>query len=334
MKKIFTLLVAMSMATSMIAQMHGAMKFAGVSTNTVNGQSTPTPSDTIQFAMNGMTSGNITFPEMKGMSTIPSFTVKDVAFTMDADHKVTFPEQTFSTTITVNNEEKTITGSSLSGSYNMADNSMTITAVFKYGKMPLELTYNITAYYVKPVTNSINVNVGGSYNYQNGNVTYNVRKYKDGDIEKVDVEIPEYSLENTLMGNLTLGTYTVKGLTYDETKGGYYHDYAGEGLKFHFKAEGGMMDADTDYEFLAGKNNNILVKYEGNKVTDIINNFQPGLMPFPITSTFYTTPSTGISSIKNAAKLADGKMYNLSGQLVGEDYKGIVIVNGKKYLKK
>lgn len=332
MKKIFTLLVAMSMATSMMAQMHGAMKFAGVSTNTVMGQSTPTPSDTIQFAMNGMTSGNITFPEMKGMSIIPSFTVKDITFTMGADHKVTFPEQTFSTTITVNNEEKTITGSSLSGSYNMADNSMTITAVFKYGKMPLELTYNITAYYVKAVTNSINVVVGGLYNYSNESVTYNVRKYKEGDVEKVDVEVPTYNLSGTVMGDLTLGTYTIKGLTYDETKGGFYRDYKNDGLTFHFKSTTGM---DKDYEFNPAKDNNILVKYNGTTPAYIVNNFQMGAMPFPISSTFGKDVTNGIDTVKaNAAKLADGKIYNLSGQLVGEDYKGIVIVNGKKYLKK
>jgi hypothetical protein len=29
-----------------------------------------------------------------------------------------------------------------------------------------------------------------------------------------------------------------------------------------------------------------------------------------------------------------GKMYNLQGQLVGDNYKGVVIINGKKFLKK
>ena len=31
---------------------------------------------------------------------------------------------------------------------------------------------------------------------------------------------------------------------------------------------------------------------------------------------------------------ADGAIYNLAGQRVGADYKGIVIVNGKKYVKR
>ncbi len=32
--------------------------------------------------------------------------------------------------------------------------------------------------------------------------------------------------------------------------------------------------------------------------------------------------------------MGDGKIYNLNGQMVDKYYKGVVIVNGKKYLKK
>lgn len=77
------------------------------------------------------------------------------------------------------------------------------------------------------------------------------------------------------MGNLTLGTYTVKGLTYDEEKGGFYRDYKNDGLSFHFTAEqNGNKTMDGDYEFNAQKDNNILVKYNGSKITDIVNTFQ------------------------------------------------------------
>lgn len=89
---------------------------------------------------------------------------------------------------------------------------------------------------------------------------------------------------------------------------------------------------DGDYSFNNAKDNNILVKYSGNNITDIVNTFQMGAMPFAIVSKF-DTQSTGITSIKNNRK-NDGKMYNLQGQEVSEGYKGIVIVNGKKYLKK
>ena len=33
-------------------------------------------------------------------------------------------------------------------------------------------------------------------------------------------------------------------------------------------------------------------------------------------------------------KIQNGQRYNLAGMRVGEDYKGIVIMNGRKYLQK
>ena len=252
---------------------------------------------------------------------------------MGDNHVISFADQTFASKVTVDGNEKAITGSSLSGTYNMADNSLTLKAVFKYGSMPFSTTYNIKAYFVKTVSSPITVNVGGAFNYTNKSVSYDVRKYMDGDVQKADVEISTYTLENTVMGNLTLGTYTVKGLTYDESKGGFYRDYKDDNLTFHFTAEnGGNKTMDGDYSFNSAKDNNILVKYSGNNITDIVNKFQMGAMPFAIESKF-DTQSTGITSIKNNS-MNDGKMYNLQGQEVSESYKGIVIVNGKKYLKK
>ena len=60
MKKIFTLLVAAFSATTMMAQMHGAMKFVGASTMQVSGMNLSNASDTVSFVMNDMTSGDIT----------------------------------------------------------------------------------------------------------------------------------------------------------------------------------------------------------------------------------------------------------------------------------
>lgn len=333
MKKIFTLIFATLMAGNIMAQMHGALRFAGASSVKVLTTNIENTSDTVKFEMASMSAGNITLPAMKGMATIPSFTIENVAFTMGDNHVISFADQPFASKVTVDGNEKVITGSSLSGTYNMADNSLTLKAVFKYGFMPFAMTYNIKAYYVKTVSSPITVNVGGAFNYANKSVSYDVRKYMDGDVQKLDVKISTYTLENTVMGNLTLGTYTVKGLTYDESKGGFYRDYKDDNLTFHFTAEnGGNKTMDGDYSFNNTKDNNILVKYSGNNITDIVNTFQMGAMPFAIISKF-DTQSTGITSIKNN-RTNDGKMYNLQGQEVSESYKGIVIVNGKKYLKK
>lgn len=335
MKKFLTLVFATMLAGNMMAQMHGALTFAGASTMSVLTQNTENASDTVKFEMASMSAGNITLPAMKGMETIPSFTIENVAFTMGENHVITMADQAFTSKVTVNGVEKNVTGSSISGTYNKADNSLTLKAVFQYGAMPFPMTYNIKSYYVKAVTSAINVNVGGMFPYANESVTYNVRKYMDGDVQKVDVEVPTYTLDNTLMGNLTLGTYTVKGLTYDEEKGGFYRDYKNDGLKFHFIAEkDGNKTMNGEYEFNTAKDNNILVKYNGSKITDIVNTFQMGAMPFGIVSSF-NSAATGISSVKNdVQKKNDGKMYNLNGQVVSESYKGVVIVNGKKYFKK
>lgn len=339
MKRIFTLLFAVLTATTIMAQMHGPMKFVGASKMSVSTMNIDNPSDTLLFAMNGMESGNITLPAMKGMQqTIPSFTISGAKFTLGENHVVTFADQTFSTKVKVDGAEKNITGSSLSGTYNMADNSLSLTVVFQYGKMPMSMTYSVKGYYVKAVSNPITVTVGGQFTYNNDNVTYELRRYKDGKTDKLDVTVPSYTLANTIMGDLTLGSYTVKGLVYDEAQGGYYRDYKNDGLKFHFTAvQGGKTTMDKDYEFAAEKPNNILVKYEGNDVSSIVNTFQVGTMPFGIVSVF-SGATTSINNITTTPShdlnTTSSVQYNLAGQRVDNNYKGIVIVNGKKYLRK
>lgn len=334
MKKIFTLVFATLMAGNMMAQMHGALSFAGASTANVLTVDVENASDTVRFEMVSTSAGNITIPQIvKDDFVIPSFTIENVAFAMGANHVITMDDQTFASKVIVDGKEKNITGSSLTGTYNMADNSLTLKAVFTYGSMPFDMSYDIKAYYIKPVASPITVNVGGAFEYANEGVTYNVRKYMEDDVQKLDVQIPTYTLDNTVMGNLTLGTYTVKGLTYDEEKGGFYRDYKNDGLTFHFTAENeGKKTLDGDYSFNDTKDNNILVKYNGNKVEDIINTFQMGAMPFAIVTKF-NSQATGITSVTSDKK-NDGRIYNLNGQVVDEYYKGVVIVNGKKYIKK
>lgn len=338
MKRIFTLLFAVLTATTIMAQMHGPMKFVGASNMKVSTMNIDNPSDTILFAMNGMESGNITLPAIKGMQTIPSFTISGAKFTLGENHVVTFADQTFSTKVKVDGAEKNITGSSLSGTYNMADNSLSLTVVFQYGKMPMSMTYSVKGYYVKAVSNPITVTVGGQFTYNNDNVTYELRRYKDGETDKLDVTVPSYTLANTIMGDLTLGSYTVKGLVYDEAQGGYYRDYKNDGLKVHFTAvQGGKTTMDKDYDFATDKDNNILVKYEGNNVSSIVNTFQVGTMPFGIVSVF-SGATTSIDDITTTPShdlnTTPSQQYNLAGQRVDNNYKGIVIVNGKKYLRK
>ena len=48
----------------------------------------------------------------------------------------------------------------------------------------------------------------------------------------------------------------------------------------------------------------------------------------------YGTDPSGIINVKKDAVKADGAIYNLAGQRVSKDYKGIVVKNGKKYITK
>jgi len=47
----------------------------------------------------------------------------------------------------------------------------------------------------------------------------------------------------------------------------------------------------------------------------------------------FTTGASGISTVKAAAE-AEGTIYNIAGQKVAADYKGLVIKNGKKFIQK
>ena len=47
-----------------------------------------------------------------------------------------------------------------------------------------------------------------------------------------------------------------------------------------------------------------------------------------------TTTATGISKVENLKVAQDGKSFNLAGQQVGKNYKGVVIKNGKKMVIK
>jgi hypothetical protein len=47
-----------------------------------------------------------------------------------------------------------------------------------------------------------------------------------------------------------------------------------------------------------------------------------------------TNEFVGIKEVHNDFKSAESSSYNLSGQRVGNDYRGIVIQNGKKTIKR
>ncbi len=123
--------------------------------------------------------------------------------------------------------------------------------------------------------------VGGSFTYTSAETTYTVTAADDGTLT---LNMPQYILKETVMGNLTLGAYTISGIAYDEEKGAYYRRYDTDGLKLHFTAEkDGNVSIDKDYSFVETSEVTIEKTGDGLKVT---NSFALKGMPFPITATF------------------------------------------------
>ena len=329
MKKVFTLIVILGITVGAMAQ-HGALKFAGKASFSAMGVTIPVESDTLVYS-----GSDITVPEMvyNAMMSIPSFTIHGVSFSMNPQTRVVeFPEQDFSEVVEIKGSEYTLTGK-LEAAYAHTDNSFNLTMSFTgYGPPSHVYSYTIAGYYVKDYTDKMDMSVG-ALNYSTPSATYSVRIYPEDDTQKMDVQVQEYSVAGTVMGDMTVGMHVIKGLTYDSEKGGYYRDYSADGVKAHITAEkDGSKTIDKDYVL---NNSNILVVLnEKNAVTSIIDNFTPGAMPFPITTTFpgQTTAVKKVEAAK-AETIANEPAYNLMGQPVGEGAKGIVIIGGKKYLR-
>lgn len=334
MKKYFTSLCLLLTAMATMAQGHSPasqMRFAGKANIQVASTMIPVVSDTIRYQGSSITLPKLTF----GDKVIPSFTIEGVKFEMDMQTMtVTFnANQEYSVTVKVGNEEKTITGTLVSGRFVHAPyNQLDLTTTFTYPGMPMPLTYSIEGYYIKDYTQKMDVTIGATYNYTVPSATFSVRTYPDAEKTLLDIDVPAYQLSETPMGNLSIGAYTVKGLAMNDEKGGYYRDYAADGLQMHFKAEtNGKTTFDQDYTMSNGQND-ILAVIEGSNIS-IKNTFAPGNMPFPISNIFPGVTEASVKTVKSAK--ADGQAaYNMAGQRIGSGYKGLVVKNGRKYVQK
>lgn len=101
-------------------------------------------------------------------------------------------------------------------------------------------------------------------------------------------------------------------------------------------SDGNKKGADNIY-CLANKNNIVGFYRVANNVTIPANKAYLEINT-PNSAKYYSIGiggnTTGIQAIQQNGVKADGIMYSLSGQRVGKDYKGIVICNGKKMIKK
>ena len=113
-------------------------------------------------------------------------------------------------------------------------------------------------------------------------ITYKVTANPDGSI---NLSLPEYQVDGTPMGDLTLGAYTLKNIPYDKEKGAFYRLY-GEGVKEHLTAvKDGNITMDKEYDL--DEEGSIQVEKTENGIR-VTNSFQPIPMPFAINAIFET----------------------------------------------
>ena len=142
----------------------------------------------------------------------------------------------------------------------------------------------------------------------------NVTTVKTGEAGPVE---HAYSVVGTLNGNwdndsdMTKGDDGIFTITFDNVAAGNYE----------FKVR---VDHDWSVSY-PGSNYQLTVDQDGSKVVITFNEETK-----EVNAT--VTAPTGIANIK--AEAAQGKLYNVAGQKVSANYKGIVIVNGKKVLMK
>ena len=132
-------------------------------------------------------------------------------------------------------------------------------------------------------TGTTSLLVGPAYGpYDASNVSYKITANEDGTI---NVTTPTESYAGIMMvGNLTIDSYTVKNLSYDEATHSFIRDYSSDGLKVHLKSEGGLMSLNKDYTFESPSK--IIVKLDENGTLTITNRYKLKRMPMSISATY------------------------------------------------
>lgn len=135
-----------------------------------------------------------------------------------------------------------------------------------------EIEPTLAEQYSGTYNGTITLNVAGQYSYA-AEISCVIT---ESDNETITVSFPEYSLEGTMMGDMTLGNVTISNLVYDEAKGGFYRNYGGEGISQTMNG--------TTYPLNDPSSITVTKDKEGNLTVE--NPFKLGKMPLPLTATF------------------------------------------------
>ncbi len=121
------------------------------------------------------------------------------------------------------------------------------------------------------------------------------------------------------------GTLTIESATETISKIVY-------AISFDYWDKGNSVDVGTLTESTegSGKNTYHFQNWSGSSKKVVLNVKKAYLRKVIVT----TTTSAGIETVRAIELNANSPIYNLAGQRVGKDYKGVVIQNGKKFIKK
>lgn len=138
------------------------------------------------------------------------------------------------------------------------------------------------------------LNIDKAYDVD-GQPVYIIKANKDNTI---DVTVPEETIKESIMGTITVGTYTVKGLKWDDAKSAFTRNYKNDGITFHFTTVNHgktifdkeyTMGVDAKGEIITKDVCNISVKKAADGTLTITNSYQMSSMPFLITNNFTAT---------------------------------------------
>ena len=96
-------------------------------------------------------------------------------------------------------------------------------------------------------------------------------------------------------------------------------------------------DQECKYYKLSFKNDLVGFYYGASYGGVFENKAHKAYLPVPVSQSsncFFFDTATGIDHMQAAGENTDHAIYNLSGQRVSDSYKGVVIINGKKVLRK
>ena len=150
-----------------------------------------------------------------------------------------------------------------------------------YGKAPAALKA------AGEFSGKTSLTVGPSYGpYDSANVTY---KIVANDNNTINLTIPKETYDGVMMvGNLTIDSYTINNLSFNETTQSFEREYSNDGLMVHLKSDG-MMSLDKDYSF---KNpSKVIVKLGQDGTLTITNDYNLERLPLSL-SAVYTGKKT------------------------------------------